>query len=449
MNETQKPSSLDRLLAIFGDVRAGEGGTVLLMSLNIFLLLVAYYVLKTVREPLILMAGGAQLKSYASAAQALTLIIYVPLYGWAATRLPRQQFLMAVIFFFIACIQLFFLGSRVGVPYLGFAFFVWVGIFSLTTIAQFWSYANEMYTRADGDRLFPLIAVGSAAGAPVGAALAEWLFGFHLNPFLMMEIAGGILLLHLVLYRVVNRRITAGAKRESKPMKAGNGFALVFKSQYLRLIALFLVLLNIVNTVGEYILGQAVVSTGDAQLAANPGFNKEVFIGTFYGKYFFWTNVVTILIQAFLVSRIVKKLGMKGVLLALPVVALGAYGLASAGAALSVLLYVKIAENGTDYSVMNTGKQMVWLPTTPEEKYKAKQAIDTFFVRTGDMLAAGVVFLGTHMLSFGVAGFARANVAVVLIAIGVAVLLLREYQRLTAPAPDLQQIAPEPVRLGR
>jgi AAA family ATP:ADP antiporter len=83
---------------------------------------------------------------------------------------------------------------------------------------------------------------------------------------------------------------------------------------------------------------------------------------------------------------------------------------------------------------MNTGKQMLWLPTSPEEKYKAKQAVDTFFVRFGDMLAAGAVFLVTHLLSFGVAGFARANIAVVLIAIMVAVLLLREYRRLTAPA---------------
>ena len=81
------------------------------------------------------------------------------------------------------------------------------------------------------------------------------------------------------------------------------------------------------------------------------------------------------------------------------------------GAGLSALLYLKIAENSTDYSVMNTGKQMLWLPTSREEKYKAKQAIDTFFVRSGDMLAAGVVFVGTHLLSFGVTGFARANIA--------------------------------------
>jgi AAA family ATP:ADP antiporter len=85
---------------------------------------------------------------------------------------------------------------------------------------------------------------------------------------------------------------------------------------------------------------------------------------------------------------------------------------------------------------MNTGKQMMWLPTSREEKYKAKQAIDTFFVRSGDMLAAGVVFIGTHILSFDVTSFAVANIAFVLIAIGVALLLLREYNRITAPAED-------------
>jgi ATP:ADP antiporter, AAA family len=95
---------------------------------------------------------------------------------------------------------------------------------------------------------------------------------------------------------------------------------------------------------------------------------------------------------------------------------------------------VKIAENSTDYSVMNTAKQLIWLPTSREEKYKAKQAIDTFFVRTGDMIAAGVLFLGTHVFKGGVAGFARTNLLIVLLAIGVAVLMLREYRRLTTPA---------------
>ncbi len=434
--DERPPGALDRLLRVFGDVRAGEGATALLMSLNVFLLLTGYYILKTAREPLILLAGGAELKSYASAAQALTLIFYVPLYGLVAQKLPRQRFLSAVILFFVGCIQLFYLGSLAGVPHLGFVFFVWVGIFSLTSIAQFWSYANEIYTRPEGDRLFPLIAIGSTAGAPLGAAVAARLFAQGLNPFVMMEIAAAILLVHLSLYRVVAARMAARAGRPVvEPIRAGNGFALVLKSPYLRLVALLLVLLNIVNTLGEYILGQAVVSQADALLALDAAFDKQAYVGTFYGRYFLLTNLVAIALQAFVVSRLVKRLGLRGAVFALPVVALCAYGAAATGAALGLLLYVKVAENGTDYSVMNTAKQMIWLPTSREEKYKAKQAIDTFFVRAGDMLAAGVVFVGTHFIHKGVAGFARLNVVFVLLACGVAWLLLGEYRRLTADRP--------------
>ena len=441
-NEGVDEAPIDRALRVFGDVRAGEGATVLLMCLNVFLLLLAYYILKTAREPLILLAGGAELKSYAAAAQALTLIAYVPLYGWLAQKLPRQRFLATVILFFVGCIQVFYLGSRAGVPHLGFVFFVWVGIFSLTTIAQFWSYANEIYTRPEGERLFPLIAIGSTAGAPLGAAAAARGFGHGWSPFLMMEVAAALLLVHLALYRVVARRMAARAGRPAaEPIKAGNGFALVSKSPYLRLVALFLVLLNIVNTVGEFILGQAVVARADAEQALRAAFDKEAYIGAFYGHYFLLTNLAAIALQAFVVSRLVKRFGLRGAVLALPLVALCAYGTAAAGAALGLLLYVKVAENGTDYSLMNTAKQMIWLPTSREEKYKAKQAIDTFFVRAGDMLAAGVVFIGTHLVHRGVPGFARLNMVFVVLAMAVAWLLLREYRRLTVAAPAAGQVA--------
>jgi AAA family ATP:ADP antiporter len=431
--DAPRAGPLDRLLRVFGDVRAGEGATVLLMALNVSLLLVAYYVLKTVREPLILLAGGAELKSYAAAAQALALVAYVPLYGWLATRLSRMWFLRTVILFFVACIEAFVLAGRAGAPNVGFFFYVWVGIFSLTTIAQFWSFANEIYSRPEGDRLFPLIAVGSTAGAPLGAALAESLFKQGVGPYSMMQVAAALLLFHLVLYRLLSHRTAGGRNaRAREPMAGGNGFAMVFRSRYLMLIAGLLVLLNLVNTVGEFILARAVVATADARAAVAAGFDQEAFIGAFYGSYFFWVNVATILIQAFLVSRIVKRLGMAGVVLALPLVALGSYGAAAAGAGLLALRLLKTAENAADYSVMNTAKQMLWLPTSREEKYKAKQAIDTFFVRGGDVLAAGLVYLGTQYLSAGVARFARANILVVLAALAVAMLLVREHRRLTA-----------------
>ena len=121
-------------------------------------------------------------------------------------------------------------------------------------------------------------------------------------------------------------------------------------------------------------------------------------------------------------------------LLALPVVALGTYGWSRPAPASPIVRWAKTAENATDYSVMNTGRQMLWLPTTREEKYKAKQAIDTFFVRFGDVLSAAVVFGGTHYFTLSASGFAAVNVGVVALALVVAQRLLAEYHRLVPQA---------------
>ena len=92
--------------------------------------------------------------------------------------------------------------------------------------------------------------------------------------------------------------------------------------------------------------------------------------------------------------------------------------------------WVKNVENATDYSIMNTARQLLWLPTTREEKYKAKQAIDTFFVRGGDLLSAAVVFLGTAVMPLGVFGFAAVNVVLTLVWLGVALVILRRHRAL-------------------
>jgi ATP:ADP antiporter, AAA family len=422
-------AGINRMLRLFGDVSVDETRDVLLMFLNVYLLLVAYYVLKTVREPLILATGGAELKSYAAAAQAAVLLFYVPLYGGLASRLPVNRLVTWVNLGMAACIQIFFLTGLAGLPYVGFAFYVFVGIFSLTLVAQFWSFANDIYLKAEGDRLFPVIAVGATAGAPLGAALASALFARGISPWVMMQIATGLLLAHTAVYRLVRRRGSGQARKSAKG--SANGFALVFASPYLRLIALLLVILNIINTTGEYVLANLVTTRANALAAEISSFNRGAFIGQFYGQYFFGVNVLSVLLQMFVVSRIVKRLGMAGVLFTLPVVALGAYGLAMSGAGIVMVRWLKTAENAADYSVMNTAKQMLWLPTTREEKYAGKQAIDTFFVRSGDLLSAAVVFIGTRGIALSTEQFAATNVAFVVIALIVSWLLLREYGRLT------------------
>jgi len=308
-------------------------------------------------------------------------------------------------------------------------FYVWVGIFSLATMAQFWSFANDVYRREAGERLFPFIFLGATLGAPVGAWLAGRLFRAGISPYNMMHVTTVLLLAHLALYGVVDRREAGrpGQAAAAAPLSGAGGFKLVLGSSYLRLLALLIVLLNLVNTTGNYLWDRTLLGAAHDALAVNPSLDRDAFIGEVAADMSLTFTVLGALLQAFAVSRIVKYLGMPGVILALPLVALAGYGLIAVGAGLAVIKWTKITENATDYSVMNTARQLVWLPTSRDEKYKAKQAIDTFFVRTGDVLVAGLVYAGTTWLGLGVQSFALVNVFLVAAWLGVAALLLREY----------------------
>jgi len=431
---------VDRLLRLFTDVRPGESGTVLLLFLNLFLLFTGYYIIKTAREPLILVSGGAELRAYASAVMAVVLMGFVPLYSWFSSRVPRLKMIFGVIVFFVVNIELFYFGAHAQVPKLGFLFFVWVGIYNNATVALFWSFANDIYRREAGERLFPVIFLGATLGAPVGAKIAATLFDLKVKPFDMMQISVGLLLVNLVLYWVVDRREAARpgqAQASASALAHGpGGFGLIFRSHYLTLFAALILLLNLVNTTGEYILSRTLLEAAKRAAALDPSIEVDSFIGSFVGSYQFYASVATAILQAFVVSRIVKYLGLAGALLALPLVALGTYSLIAAGAGLYALRWAKVAENATDYSITNTGKQMVWLPTSREEKYKAKQAVDTFFVRFGDLVQAAVVFIGTAWLGFGARGFAVTNLAFIAVWLVVAVLLLREHRRIVQRQED-------------
>ena len=444
-----RPGPLDRLLGLFSEVHPGEGARALLMLVNVFLILVSYYVIKTVREPLILgtevpgflqalgIHGAAEVKTFAAAGQALVLMAFVPAYSWFASRVDRMKLIVGVTLFFAANILAFAVAVHAGVPFVGVAFYVWVGFFSLSIIAQFWSYANDIYTKDAGNRLFPIIGIGATAGSPVGAWAAGRLFDAHVSPHLMLYLAAGLLLLTLVLYVTVNRRCaspvaaTAGAPAAQATLQKGDAFSLVFRNRYILLIAVLLIVLNVVNTVGEYILSHLVVEHATALAAADASFDKNAYIGAYYGSYFFWVNVIAVVLQAFVASRLVKRFGLAGVLFALPLIALGAYGFVAVGATIAIVRAAKTAENATDYSVMNTAKQLLWLPTSREEKYKAKQAVDSFFVRLGDLAAAFVVFAGTAWVTLDASGFAIVNLCFIALWLVLAVALVRRNRQLT------------------
>jgi ATP:ADP antiporter, AAA family len=427
---------LEQILSVLAPVREGEGATALLLSTNVFLLLASYYILKTVRESLILSEGGAEIKSYSAAAQAALLLFVVPAYGAFASKVSRGRLITWVTLFFISNILVFsVLGNR-GM-HVGIAFFLWVGIFNVLVIAQFWAFANDIYTEEQGKRLFAIVGVGSSLGAWVGAYVAGVLFS-KFGPFQLMLLSAFLLAVCVGLGLVVNRKESKKAESSritQEPLGKAGGFRLVLSSRYLSLIALLIVILNVVNTSGEFLLGKLVVSSAEQAIGSNENAQalKQAYIGQFYGDFFSWVNLLGFLFQLLLVSRIFKYIGVRGALFILPCIALGGYACLLVLPSLGIVRVVKMLENSTDYSIQNTARHALFLPTSREAKYKAKAAIDTFFWRFGDMLQAGIVYLGTR-LAFSISHFAAMNLVFVGGWLLVVSLIFREHKRISAHA---------------
>ncbi len=437
MQSTKALNPLERTLNLFTEVRRGEASSALMLALNIFLILTAYYVLKPVREALILSgSGGAEIKSYVAAGQALLLLGAVPLYAKLASRYARRALINRVTWFFAVCLAAFYALALTGTP-IAIAFYLWVGIFNLMVPAQFWAFANDIYSPEAGKRLFVIVAFGASAGAVFGSFLAGQLIE-PLGVYQLLLVSGAILLASLVLTNLVDSReaqpggARATASAPEEPLGKGGAFRLVLENRYLFLIALLMLVLNWVNTTGEYILGRTVKEAATALLAASPGegLDEEAFIGRFYADFFTVVNIAGLLLQLFVVSRVLKYLGVRAAIFVLPLIALGGYLVAAFYPILTMVRWVKTAENATDYSLQNTVRQVLFLPTTREQKYKAKQAIDTFFVRSGDVLSALLVFVGTSLLALSTQQFAMINILLVSTWLLLALLIGREHRKL-------------------
>ncbi|MBZ5633456.1 MAG: translocase [Acidobacteriia bacterium] len=430
------PKSIaERALSLLADVRAGEGVGVLLLGLNSFLLLMSYYLLKTVREPLILTQGGAEVKAYSAAAQALLLLAIVPAYGAFASRVSRIRLITWVTLIFISNLLLFYIFGVAGVRE-GVVFFVWVGIFNVFVVAQFWSFANDLYSESHGKRLFPAIAVGGSVGSLVGAQAAAMAVKAT-GPYPLMLIAAGLLVICILISRVIHFRAASDAVHFSAvhaeaPLASTGALELLMRDRYLLLIAILVLLLNIVNNSGEFLLGKLVTAEA-VRAAGSDVLGQQKFIGEFYGHYEVWYNSVALGLQMFAVSRIFRYAGVRGALFILPALAMGSYSFLLWLPVLPVIRWLKILENGADYSVQNTTVHALFLPTSREAKYKAKAAIDTFFKRAGDVLEAGVVKVGSAF-ALGIKGFAVINLVLTVVWLAVAFGIARAHRRQTQPS---------------
>lgn len=500
---------LDRLLRLVTDVRPGEAATALLLALNIFMVLSAYYLVRPSLEALLGALGdeGTAIKAYLYGVMVLILALVVPLYGKLASTMPRRKLINIVTMFFAACLVVFYivfpLDTTGAAP--GIVFFVWLGIFGVMVIAQLWAFANDLYTRDEGERLFPLVAFGASAGAVFGAIMSRSVipaFGVYLP----MLLAAVLLMLTLLVTNYIDTRerklkeadlpsvFTTGAmpaatqeiplseiraaltgemavedvtqtltgEFSTKDVRAAleqreradegvkdaraqleetaqdldlsggeSPFRIVFRCRYLLMIGVLVLLLNWVNTTGGIMLtGLVNTAASEAVATGEVAGTAGEFVGTFWAGFYIVQNIFALFLQLFVVSRVIKYLGVRVGLMVLPVIALGAYALIAFYPILAYVRAAKLTENATDYSVNNTIRQVLFLPLTREQKYKAKQVIDAFFHRAGDVLQSIAYFIGTTFLAFQTKQFALFNLVLVAIWLVLAYQVGKEYGRL-------------------
>jgi AAA family ATP:ADP antiporter len=337
------------------------------------------------------------------------------------------------------------------VPYVGLVFYVFVGVFSVTLVAQFWSFASDLYGEERGRRLFPLVAIGATAGGAVGAWASERMlrlqsvdaFDLVLWSLLPLGVA-------LALAAWSDRRGTYGRPSEwttsrwqepAAPSNAG-AYRLIMQHHYLIGTALMVMVFNWVIASGDNILFGLVQQSIRAEIDLSSVDPAEVarLVNTattaFYGNLYFWVNMAALVLQAFFVSRILRYGGFTALMLVTPLVSFVAYLSMAVAPVIGIIKAMKVAENSSVYSVNNTARHMLWLSATKEMLYQAKTAIDTLFVRLGDGLAALTVLLGTRILRLDMLGFLMINLALVGVWLGLAVFLVRENRRWRERAPS-------------
>lgn len=415
------------------------------MMLASFLLLCAYYQLKTVREPLILLEGGAEVKLYARAGQAVLMVGFVQVYGEIAKRVGRMKLLAIVFLFFVSNLVVFALLSRTSVP-IGLAFFLWVGVFSYTAVAQFWALAADIYTEEQGKRLFPVIGIGSSVGAVAGARLAKSLV--PQGPYALMSAAAVLLVVCMVLLAWVERRAGVAGKapeqakeaEPEQPLSDEGALHLLLRDRYLLLIAAMIVLLNWVNSAGEYVFDRTILAA--VSTAGMHGAAAQSFIGAIKADYFAWYNLLGMLMQLFAVSRILARLGVRNALLFNPAFSLIGYAWAAFVPTLAAFRLVKIGENALEYSIAETSRHALYLVTSRVEKYVGKTSVDTIAVRVGAILSGAVVYVGGRV-NLSTAAFATLNVALTAAWIGVVLAIGKEHRRRRLESPMV--LAAEPA----
>lgn len=402
-------------------VRSGEAPALALSFLYFLLLLAAYYVLRPVRDSLVAGLGTEEIK-YLVIAVFIGMLAITPVFGLLMTRIPRQRLLPAIYAFFVVNLLLFALAFAT--PNLGAwparVFYVWLTVFNMFVVSVFWSFMADIWNEEQGRRLFGVIAAGGSAGGLLGPALAQLLVE-HIGNSGMMLFAAVLLsgtVVCLVSLGQLNKSVAQHKTQTPQAISgsAWQGFILVLRSPFLLGIATLVV---IGTLIAQFFYAES------ARLAKE-AFDTPEARTIFFARLDLWTNVIALVLQASIVGILTSRFGIVAPLVGLSVVGFVAFGALAFSPLLLTLGVANIARRSAEFGLGKPARDMLYTVATPQEKYLAKNVIDTVILRGGDMIG-GWTYSALTTIGIGLAGLGSIAAATMVGTLFIALAIARGY----------------------
>ncbi len=403
-----RDNAVTRLLQRAVDVRSGEVSALLLSGAYYFFILSSYYILRPIRDEMAV-AGGVRNLPWMFTGTLVLMLIAHPPFAALVSKLSRTRFVSYTYRFFIVNLVIFFAllkwGPESANIWIGRAFFWWVSVFNLFVVSIFWAFMADVFRSDQGKRMFGFIAMGGTLGAVVGAAITAFL-AQKLGPVHLILIS--IMLLELAVRCVRWLSAPSPPGRHMVPEESGirvagvpetepgRGYAVrpdpeepigghvlagikqVFRSPYLLGICAYMLLYTIVATFLYFQQAWIVQET----------FVDRAVRTAFFAKIDLAVNVLALFTQAFLTGRFIKWLGVAVTLTLLPAVCVLGFAGLGLWPFLGVLVVFQTLRRAGNYAVARPTREVLYTVVSREEKYKAKNFIDTFVYRGGDQVGA-------------------------------------------------------------
>jgi AAA family ATP:ADP antiporter len=419
------PSGTARLLKRIAQVEPVEIRAVLISFAYFFFLMASYFILRPLRDAMGTVYGVKHLQELFTGTFIVSFIV-APVYAGLASRIHLASFLPWVYGFIALTMVVFFTLFRMAPEnrLVAAAFYIWLSTFNLLTISVFWSMMADIFSSAQAKRLFGFIAAGGTVGTIVAPAFITIFVNLvGVNALLLISAAG--FFITAVLARVLEtekRKLSIAdphAQHTSMDRKLGgnpfDGFVLLFKSRYLLMISLFLLLMTWISTIIYFQL-QDLITHDFATKAARTQAFATIDLAT---------NSCAVLVQLFGTGRFIRRFGVTAGLLINPIVMVIAFLAVVLSPVLLVLGTIQVVRRFAEYAVAKPSRDMLFTVVDQQAKYKAKNVIDTVVYRFGDLSSA---WFSAAILPFGIAGLAVAGVIVAAFWFPIAWILGRRYE---------------------